>query len=324
MSRRRAVAALLATLAMPAVSRAQSARVPRVGYLTLAPLENKPSGERLAFLDGMGELGYIDGKTIEIVYQSGEMNLDTLEFAAQSLVEAKVDVIAAAGTVPALAVKRLTRTIPIVMVFASEPVVAGLVASLARPGGNVTGVSTIQTELDPKRLAMLKEIKPAIARIAVLWTRFHPSHSAELKAVEAAAQSLGLTLESFDVTHDVLGVLRKMDSRPPDAIFVLWDVRTLNFRSFIIDFAFKHSLPTSMPLEPYVEAGGLISYGPNVQAMFRRSAAYVHRILRGAKPADLPVERPSKFDLVVNLRTAQKLGLKLPPSLVLLADRVID
>jgi putative ABC transport system substrate-binding protein len=324
MSRRRAVAALLATLAMPAVSRAQSARVPRVGYLTLAPLENKPSGERLAFLDGMGELGYIDGKTIEIVYQSGEMNLDTLEFAAQSLVEAKVDVIAAAGTVPALAVKRLTRTIPIVMVFASEPVVAGLVASLARPGGNVTGVSTIQTELDPKRLAMLKEIKPAIARVAVLWTRFHPSHSAELKAVEAAAQSLGLTLESFDVTHDVLGVLRKMDSRPPDAIFVLWDVRTLNFRSFIIDFAFKHSLPTSMPLEPYVEAGGLISYGPNVQAMFRRSAAYVHRILRGAKPADLPVERPSKFDLVVNLRTAQKLGLKLPPSLVLLADRVID
>jgi putative ABC transport system substrate-binding protein len=324
MSRRRAVAALLATLAMPAVSRAQSARVPRVGYLTLAPLEDKPSGERLAFLDGMGELGYIDGKTIEIVYQSGEMNLDTLEFAAQSLVEAKVDVIAAAGTVPALAVKRLTRTIPIVMVFASEPVVAGLVASLARPGGNVTGVSTIQTELDPKRLAMLKEIKPAIARVAVLWTRFHPSHSAELKAVEAAAQSLGLTLESFDVTHDVLGVLRKMDSRPPDAIFVLWDVRTLNFRSFIIDFAFKHSLPTSMPLEPYVEAGGLISYGPNVQAMFRRSAAYVHRILRGAKPADLPVERPSKFDLVVNLRTAQKLGLKLPPSLVLLADRVID
>ena len=309
---------------MPAVSRAQAARVPRVGYLTLAPLGNKPSGERLAFLEGMGELGYIDGKTIEIIYHSGEMNLDTLEFAAQSLVDAKVDVIAAAGTVPALTVKQLTRTIPIVMIFASEPVVGGLVASLARPGANVTGVSTIQTELDPKRLAMLKEINPAIARVAVLWTRFHPSHRAELQAVEAAAPSLGLTLESFDVTHDILGVFRKMESRPPDAIFVLWDVRTLNFRQFIVDFALKHSLPTSMPLEPYVEAGGLISYGPNVQAIFRRSAAYVHRILRGAKPADLPVERPSKFDLVVNLKTAQKLGLKLPPSLVLLADRVID
>src|SRR5262245_41345533 len=150
MNRRSAVAALLGTLAMPAVSRAQTARVPRVGYLTLAPLGNKPSGERLAFLEGMGELGYIDGKTVEIIYHSGEMNLDSLEFAAQSLVEAKVDVIAAAGTVPALTVKRLTRTIPIVMIFASEPVVGGLVDSLARPGGNVTGVSTIQTELDPK------------------------------------------------------------------------------------------------------------------------------------------------------------------------------
>jgi putative ABC transport system substrate-binding protein len=324
MNRRNALAALLATLAMPAVSRAQTARVPRIGYLTLAALGNKPSGERLAFLEGMGELGYIDGKTVEIIYHSGEMNPDTLEFAAQSLVEAKVDVIAAAGTVPALAAKRLTRTIPIVMIFSSEPVIAGLVADLARPGGNVTGVSTIQTEIDPKRLAMLKEISPAITRVAVLWTRFHPSHGVELQAVEKAAQTLRLTLESFDVTDDLLGVLRKMDSRLPDAIFVLWDVRTINFRQFIIDFALKHRLPTSMPLEPYVEAGGLMSYGPNVQSMFRRSAAYVHRILRGAKPADLPVERPSKIDLVVNLKTAEKLGLKLPPALLLLADRVIE
>lgn len=308
---------------MPAVSRAQTARVPRIGYLTLAPLGDKPSGERLAFLEGMGELGYIDGKTVEILYHSGEMNLETLEFAAQSLVEAKVDVIAAAGTVPALAAQKLTRTIPIVMIFASEPVIAGLVAGLARPGGNVTGVSTIQTELDPKRLAMLKEINPAIARVAVLWTRFHPSHDAELQAVGKAAQSLGLALESHDVTHDLLGVLRKMESRLPDAIFVLWDVRTLNFRQFIIDFALKHRLATSMPLEPYVEAGGLMSYGPNVQSMFRRSAAYVHRILRGAKPADLPVELPTRVELVVNVKAAQALGIKIPPAILLRADSVI-
>jgi putative tryptophan/tyrosine transport system substrate-binding protein len=211
-----------------------------------------------------------------------------------------------------------------VMIFSSEPVVAGLVASLARPGANVTGVSTIQTELDPKRLAMLKEIKPSIARVAVLWTRFHPSHSAEVRAVEKAAQSLDLKLELFDVTDDLLGALRKMESRQPDAIFVLWDLRTFSFRQFIVDFALKHRLPTSMPLEPYVEAGGLISYGPNVKSMFRRSAAYVHRILRGAQPADLPVEGPSKFDLVVNLKTAEKLGLKLPAALLLLADRVIE
>ena len=324
MNRRNALALLFATFAAPAVSRAQTARVPRIGYLTLAPLGDKPSAERLAFLEGIRELGYVDGKTVEIIYRSGEMSLDILEFAAQDLIEAKVDVIAAAGTIPALAARKLTGTIPIVMIFASEPVIAGLVAGLARPGGNVTGVSTIQTEIDPKRLTMLKEISPAITRVAVLWTRFHPSHGAELKAVEKAAQTLRLTLESFDMTDDPLGVLRKIDARPPHAIFVLWDVRTLSFNQSIVDLALKHRLPTSMPLEPYVEAGGLMSYGPNVQAIFRRSATYVHRILRGAAPADLPVERPLKFDLVVNQKTANKLGLKLPPALLLLADRVIE
>jgi putative tryptophan/tyrosine transport system substrate-binding protein len=324
MNRRSAVAALLFTLAAPARLAAQTARVPRIGYLTLAPLGDKASDERLAFLEGLRELGYVDGKTVEMVYRSGEMNPDILEFAAQALVDAKVDVIAASGTVPALVAKKLTRTIPIVMIFSSEPVLAGLVVDLARPVGNVTGVATIQTELDPKRLAMLKEISPTITRVAVLWTRFHPSHRAELQAVEKAGQLLGLTMESFDVTDDLLGALRRMETRLPDAIFVLWDVRTLNFRQFIIEFALKHNLPTSMPLEPYVEAGGLISYGPNVQSIFRRSATYVHRILQGAKPADLPVERPSKFDLVVNLKTAEKLKLKLPHALLLLADRVIQ
>ena len=141
-----------------------------------------------------------------------------------------------------------------------------------------------------------------------------------------AADPADLQVQRSDPARwrDLLGVLREMESRLPDAIFVLWDVRTLSFRQFIIDFALKHKLPTSMPLEPYVEAGGLMSYGPNVQSIFRRSAAYVHRILRGAKPADLPVERPSKFDLVVNLKTARKLGLRLPPALLLLADRMIE
>lgn len=269
-------------------------------------------------------MGYIDGKTIDIVVRSGELNREILEFAVQDLVDAKVDLIAAAGTVPALAAKKATRTIPIVMIFSSEPVIAGLVASLARPGGNVTGVSTIQTELDPKRLAMLKEVKPAMKRVAALWTRFHPSHAAELAAVEAAAEPLGLVLDSYDVTTDLLGALSEMDARLPDAVFVLWDVRTMGYRQLIADFALKHKLPSSMPLEPYVVAGGLMSYGPNVQAIFRRSAAYVHRILQGANPADLPVERPSKFDLVINLKTARTLGIPFPSTLTLLADRVIE
>jgi ABC-type uncharacterized transport system substrate-binding protein len=195
---------------------------------------------RLAFLEGLRELGYVDDETVEITYRSGDMNRELLEFGVQDLVEAKVALIAAAGTVPSLVAKRLTRTIPIVMIFSSEPVAAGLVASLARPGGNVTGISTIQTEVDPKRLAMLKEISPGIRRVAALWTRFHPSHGIEL------------------------------------------------------------------------------------QAVFKRSATYVHRIVHGTKPANLPVEQPSKFDFVVNAGTAAQLGLKLPPALMLLADRVIE
>jgi putative ABC transport system substrate-binding protein len=210
------------------------------------------------------------------------------------------------------------------MIFASEPVVAGLVADLAKPGGNITGVSTMQTELDPKRLEMLKQIDPAMTRVAVLWTRAHPSHTAELHAIELAARSLGISLQAFDVTDDLLGSLRQLERRPPDAIFVMWDFRTLAFSQFIVDFALKHKLPTSMPAESFVDAGGLMSYGPNQRAIFRRSAYFVHRILRGAKPADLPVERPVKFDLVVNMKTATKLGLKLPPALLLLADRVVE
>ncbi len=323
MNRRNALATLLAALAAAGTAPVDAAPLPKIGYLTLAPLGEKASGERLAFLEELRELGYVDGRSAQIVYRSGEMNIDLLEFAAQALVEAKVDVIAAAGTVAALAAKRVTRTIPIVMVFASEPVIAGLVANLGNPGGNVTGVSTIQTELDPKRLAMLKEVDPSIARVAVLWTRVHPSHAAELNAIEGTALSLGIALESFDVTEDLLGALRKMDARLPDALFVMWDFRTLAFRQFIVDFALKHQLPTSMPTEDFVEAGGLMSYGPNVETIFRRSASYVHRILLGAKPANLPVERPIKFDLVVNLTTAKAVGVELPPTLVLLADRVV-
>lgn len=324
LDRRKALASLFAALSAAPVSSAPEARKPRIGYLALAPIGSEPSGDRLAFLEGLRELGYVDGETVEIVYRSGEMDLEILRFAGQDLVAAGVDVIAAAGTVAAMAAKKATTTIPIVMIFSSEPVIAGLVAGLSRPGGNVTGVSTIQTELDAKRLALLKEVAPGMKRVAALWTRFHPSHDAELRVVEAAAQSLGLVLEAHDVTNDLLGVLRRIEAHPPDAIFVLWDVRTLSYRQFIVDVALKHKLPTSMPLEPYVASGGLMSYGPNVKAIFRRAAAYVDRILRGAKPADLPVERPSKFDLVVNARTAAALGIELPPALLLLADKVID
>lgn len=324
MNRREVLAWLAGGMTVAAHPVARSASVPRMGYLALPPIAEVPSGDRLAFLEGLRELGYVDGQTLRIVYRSGEMNREILQFAAQDLVDAKVDVIAAAGTVAAMAAREATRTTPIVMIFSSEPVVAGLVSSLARPGGNVTGVSTMQTEIDPKRLAIFSELVPGLKRVAVLWTRFHPSHAAELTAVGKTAGSLGLTLEPHDVTSDLFGALKKLSDERPDGIFVLWDVRTLAFRQYIADFALKHRLPTSTPLEPFVDAGGLMSYGPNVRTIFRRSASYVHRILRGARPTDLPVERPAKFDLVINMRTAQALGLKVPAATQLLADRVIE
>jgi putative ABC transport system substrate-binding protein len=324
--RRQFLLASGALLAVPLGAVAQSPRqLPRIGYLSLAPFGEKPSPERVAFIEGLRELGYIDEQTIRIDYRSGEMNREMLTDAAEALVERRLDLIVAAGTVPALAAMKATRTIPIVMMFSSEPVLAGLVSSLARPGGNITGVSTIQTEVDPKRLALLKEAAPNISRVAVLWTSGHPSHAEELKAVEHAARTLRLSLRPFDVTEysALQAAFRQVTEERLDAIFVMWDYRTLSYRSFIADFALKYRLPTSMPSETFVRAGGLMSYAPNVSAIFRRSASYVDRILKGAKAGDLPVERPSKFELLVNLKTAEALGITIPQSVLAQADEVI-
>jgi len=324
--RRQFLLAAATLLAVPLGAVAQSRRrLPRIGYLSLAPFSEKPSQERLAFIEGLRELGYTDEQTIRIEYRSGEMNLEMLTDAAEALVELKVDLIVAAGTVPALAAMKATRTIPIVMMFSNEPVVAGLVQSLARPGGNITGVSTIQTEVDQKRLGLLKEAAGSISRVAVLWTSVHPSHPEELKAIERAARALRLSLRPFDVTEysALQAAFKQVTEERLDAIFVMWDFRTLSYRSVIADFALKYRLPTSMPSETFVRAGGLMSYAPNVDAIFRRSASYVDRILKGAKAGDLPVEQPSKFELVVNLKTAKALGITIPQSVLAQADEVI-
>ena len=324
--RRQFLVAAGALLAVPLGAVAQSSRqLPRIGYLSLAPLSEKPSPERMAFIEGLRELGYIDEQTIRIEYRSGEMNLEMLGDAAEALVERKVDLIVAAGTVPALAAMKATRTTPIVMMFSSEPVVAGLVRSLARPGGNITGVSTIQTEVDQKRLALLKEAVPNISRVAVLWTSVHPSHAEELKAIERAARTLRLSLRPFDVTEysALQAAFKRVTEERLDAILVMWDYRTLSYRSLIADFALKHRLPTSMPSETFVRAGGLMSYAPNVNAIFRRSASYVDRILKGAKAADLPIEEISTYRLIIDLRIARELGIKVPQELLYRADEVI-
>ena len=326
------VSRALASLTWPMLgwtggARAQSqARVPRIGYLTFAPLTDAPSPERAAFLHGLGELGYIEGKTITIEYQSAEMNIEMLPDAATELVDRKVDLIVAAGTVASVAAKNATKSIPVVMMFSSEPVASGLVNSLARPGSNITGLSTMQTELDAKRLEMLKEILPKINHVAVLWTTVHPAHQYELKSIADAAHRLRLAITAFDVTNpsDLSRAFEAMTKARPDALFVLWDYRTLTFRKDIAAFAAANHLPTSNPSIEFVAAGGLMSYGPNQYDIFRRTAAIVDKVLKGASPAEIPVEQPTKFELIVNMKTAKALGIEIPPSLLLRADQVIE
>jgi putative ABC transport system substrate-binding protein len=200
------------------------------------------------------------------------------------------------------------------------------VNSLAKPGGNVTGLSTMQTELDAKRLEMLKEVLPKISRVAVLWTTVHPSHQHELKSIAGAARRLGMAVTTFDVTspNGLKRTFAAMTKARPDALFVLWDYRTLTFRKDIAEFAATNHLPTSFPSMEFVEAGGLMSYGPNQHDIFRRTAAFVDKILKGAKPADLPVEQPTRFELVVNMKTAKALGITIPQTILVRADRVIE
>ncbi len=327
-NRRKLIIALGASaLAWTGAARAQSqARLPRIGYLSFAPTTDAPSPERAAFLQGLRELGYIDGKTITIEYQSGEMNVEMLPEAAAELVNRKVDLIVAAGTVASVAAKNATKSIPVVTMFSNEPVASGLVNSLAKPGGNVTGLSTMQTELDAKRLEMLKEVLPKISRVALLWTAVHPSHQHELKAIAGAARRLAIAVTTFDVTspNGLQRAFAAMTKARPDALFVLWDYRTLTFRKDIAEFALLNRLPTSFPSKEFVEAGGMMSYGPNQHDIFRRTAAFVDKILKGAKPADLPVEQPTRFEMFVNMKTAKALGIKIPNSILVRTDKVIE
>ena len=304
---------------------AQPGKVYRIGYLALAPIVETPSPQRAAFLRAMGKLGYVQGKNLIIEYRSAESNVELLPEAAADLVDQKPALIFAAGAPAALAAKEATRTIPIVM-FAADPVANGLVASLAKPGGNVTGLSLVQITLSPKRLELVKEAFPKASRVAVLWTRTHPAHAEELKAVGARAKELSLTLQPFDVTRvaDLEQAFARMNASRPDAILVLFDYRTLIYRELIADFAARNRLPTMFGSPESVETGGLMSYGPGLAELFARAATFVDRVLNGADPATLPVEQPTRFELVINRKTAQTLRLRIPEPLLLRANVLIE
>jgi putative ABC transport system substrate-binding protein len=303
---------------------AQPGKVYRIGYLMFAPVADTPSPQRAALLRAMERLGYVQGKNLVIEYSSAEANVEMLPDAAAELVEKKPALIFAIGTPTALAVKQVTRTIPIVM-FAADAVANGIVVSLAKPGGNITGISGAQIKLSPKRLEVLKEAVPRASRVAVLYSRVHPSHAQELTAIRSRAAELGLALQPFGVTGWRTFRRHSPHERaPPDAILVLFDYRTLIYRQLISEFAATNQLATMFGTKESVDAGGLMSYGSNLEEMFARAASFADRILNGADPSTLPVEQPTRFELVINRRTARTLGLRIPEPLLLRANVLIE
>ena len=313
-------------LAEPLAAEAQqAANVARIGWLGFGVRSARPED----FLQGLRELGYVEGRNVVIEYRSAEGKLEQLPTLAAELVSLKVDVIVAQSTAAALAAKQATQAIPIVFGAVSDPVGTGLVASFARPGGNVTGSSFFAPELVGKSMELLKQVLPGLSRVAILW---QPPAFAEaqgkalLTAADVAAQTLRVRLQVVAAggPDDFDRAFAEMTRGRAEALAVLTSATFPMGRRRLVDLAAKNRRTAIYPFREDVEAGGLMSYGPNVSDLFRRAATYVDKILKGAKPADLPVEQPTKFELIINLKTAKALGITMPPSLLLLADEVIQ
>ena len=305
----------------------QAAKIARIGYLGQNLTSNPQVRE--AFRQGLRDLGYVEGRNLVIEYRDAEGKFDRLPALAAELVALKVDVIVALNTVQALAAKQATRTIPIVFAGVADPVRAGLVTSLARPGGNVTGLSIFNPELVSKRLELLTQAVPGLSRVAALWaqgTYVERMEKDMLKEAEVAAQALGLRLQFVEARgpEDFDGAFADMTSAGVGALTMLPSLMLFDERRRLVDLAAKNRLPAVYSARQFVDAGGLMAYGVNGPDLARRAATYVDKILKGAKPADLPVEQPTKFELVINLKTAKALGLEVPPLLIAQADELIE
>jgi putative ABC transport system substrate-binding protein len=311
----------LGLLAGPLPTEAQKAgKVYRIGYLSAAS-RSALTARTEAFRQGLRDLGYVEGKNIVVEYRYAEGKLIRMSLLAAELVRLKVDVIVATGTTPSLAAMQATTTIPIVTTVSRDPVRAGLVASLARPGGSITGLTSVTPDLEGKRLELLKEILPKVKRVAFI----HRAFAVRGKKIQATARELGIALQYIEARNakEVETALQAVSKERAGALWVAAPVVS-RYRKQIVDFAGKRRVPLFYDTRGFVEkAGGLMSYGPDYSDLWRRAATYVDKILKGAKPADLPVERPMKFELVINLKTAKQLGITIPPVVLFRADKVI-
>jgi putative ABC transport system substrate-binding protein len=319
---------LLATFFLATVSIAeaqQAPKIPRIGYLTGASF-SAISSRREEFRQGLRELGYVEGKNILIEWRSSEGKIDGLPALAAELVRLKVDVIVTGGSSATRPAKEATVTIPIVMTQDNDPVGTGFVASLARPGGNITGLSTRRPEISGKRLELLKEIVPRLSRVAFFGTSSEPANAQSLRETESAAAALEVKLHYLDilVPKDFESAFQAADKGRAEAVLMLVSGPIANtHRKEIAELAVKSRRPAIYPRAESVEAGGLMSYGVSITDLDRRAATYVDKILKGAKPADLPVEQPKKFEFVINLKAAKQIGLTIPQSVLYRADKVI-
>jgi putative ABC transport system substrate-binding protein len=300
----------------------QAGKIHQIGYLS----PSSPSPIITPLIDTLRELGWIEGKNVAFEYRYADDRLERLPELAAELVRLNVDVIVARGTLGPSAAKRATSTIPIIMTAAGDPLGSGLVASLARPGGNITGMSLMVPDIGGKRLELLKEVLPRLARVAVLWNAANPYPAIVFKETQAAGRTLGIEVQSLGVRgpDDFDGAFETARRQHPEALITVEDPLTVAHQRVIADFAAKHQLPSLHGFREFVAAGGLMSYGASVADMYRRAAGFVDKILKGAKPADLPVQQPTTFELVINLKTAKTLGLTIPPGVLAIADEVIE
>src|SRR5262249_48256304 len=303
----------------------QPTKVPRIGYLT-GTLSSANSARIEAFREGLRELGYVEGKNIIIEWRSADEKFDRFPALAADLVRLKVDIIVTGGSSPTRAAKEATTTIPIVMSNDNDPVGNGFVASLARPGGNITGLSTLAPELSGQRLELLKETVPKLSRMAVFGTSTQPGNAQLLKEVELVAKAFGVKLQYSDVvdSKDIGTAFRAATEGRADAVLMLLPGRVSSSqRTQIPELAVKNRLPAIYHNSLYIEDGGLMFYGVKLADLDRRAATYVDKILKGSKRADLPVEQPTKFEFIINLKTAKQIGLTIPPNVLARADKVI-